>query len=44
MDLKAFDTFSWQVLEDLRKNTRDISAEDFEYAIDEVFVTHLSNG
>jgi hypothetical protein len=44
MDLKAFDTYSWQVLEDLRKNTKDLTAEEFEWAIDETFVTHLSNG
>ena len=44
MDLKAFDTYSWQVLQDLRKNTKKISAEEFKWAIDENFVTLLSNG
>lgn len=44
LDLKSFDTYSWQVLEDLRKNTKEISEEEFEYAIEEYFVTHLSNG
>jgi len=43
-DLKAFDTYSWQVLQDLRKNTKKISAEEFKWAIDENFVTLLSNG
>lgn len=44
LDLKAFDTYSWQVLHDLRKNTKKISAEEFNLAIDEYFVTLLSNG
>jgi len=44
LDLKAFDTYSWQVLQDLRKNTKKISAEEFKWAIDENFVTLLSNG
>ena len=44
LDLKAFDTYSWQVLHDLRKNTKKISAEEFSLAIDESFVTLLSNG
>ncbi|TNV74071.1 hypothetical protein FGO68_gene5475 [Halteria grandinella] len=44
MDLKQFDTFSWQVIQDLRQNSKDVSEEDFEYAVDENFVTLLSNG
>ena len=44
MDLKAFDTYSWQVIDDLRSNTKDLSEEDFEAAIEEYFVTLLSNG
>lgn len=44
MDLKGFDTYSWQVIEDLRNNTKDLSEEDFDACIDEYFVTLLSNG
>lgn len=44
MDLKAFDTYSWQVIEDLRNNAKGLSDEDFDAAIDEYFVTLLSNG
>ena len=43
-DLKAFDTYSWQVIDDLVNNTKDLSEEDFDAAIDEYFVTLLSNG
>jgi hypothetical protein len=32
------------VLHDLRKNTKKISTEEFNLAIDEYFVTLLSNG
>ncbi len=44
MDLKAIDTFSWQVIEDLRKNTKTLSDEDFDAAIEEYFVTLNSCG
>lgn len=44
MDLKAFDTYSWQVIEDLRNNTKDLSEEEFDAVVDEYFVTLLSNG
>ncbi len=44
LDLKAFDCYSWQVIEDLRNNTKDLSDEDFEAAIEEHFVTLNSNG
>ena len=44
MDLKSFDTYSWQVIKDLRDNTKDLSEEDFDSVIDEYFVTLLSNG
>lgn len=43
-DLKAFDTYSWQVVDDLINNTKDLSDEDFNAGIDEYFVTLLSNG
>ncbi|CDW82480.1 hect e3 ubiquitin [Stylonychia lemnae] len=43
-DLKAFDTYSWQVIEDLRNNAKGLSDDDFEAAIEEQFVTLLSNG
>ena len=32
------------MIQDLRQNTKDVSEEDFEYAVDETFVTLLSNG
>jgi len=32
------------VIDDLRMNTKNLSTEDFEYAVDETFVTLLSNG
>lgn len=32
------------MIEDLRMNSKDLTEEDFEYAVDETFVTLLSNG
>jgi hypothetical protein len=32
------------MIEDLKLNTRELSEEDFTYAVDESFVTLLSNG
>ena len=43
-DLKAFDTFSWKALENLRLNGKQLTEETFEYGVDEYFVTILSNG
>ena len=44
LDLKGIDTFSYKVIDDLRMNTKGLSEEDFKYAVDEYFVTLLSNG
>jgi hypothetical protein len=43
-DLKTFDTYSWQVIQDLKDHAKNLSEEDFESAIDETFETHLSDG
>lgn len=43
-DLKQIDTFSWQVIEDLRKHKLTLSQEEFEATVDERFVTLLSDG
>jgi hypothetical protein len=43
-DLKTFDTYSWQVIQDLKVHSKNLSAEDFDAAIDETFETHLSDG
>jgi HECT-domain (ubiquitin-transferase) len=32
------------MIEDLRLNSKDLSEEDFEFAVDEYWVTLLSNG
>ncbi|CDW73494.1 UNKNOWN [Stylonychia lemnae] len=43
-DLKLIDTFSWQVIEDFRNHKKTLTPEDFEFAIDQKFVTLLSDG
>lgn len=43
-DLKAFDTFSWKALDNLRLNGKQLTEETFEDGVDEYFVTILSNG
>lgn len=42
-DLKGFDTYSWQIIEDLKKKTANLSDEEFEMQIEEKFVTRLSD-
>jgi hypothetical protein len=44
LDLKGIDTFSYKVIDDMRMNTKALSEDDFQYAVDEYFVTLLSNG
>jgi hypothetical protein len=44
IDFKGFDTYSWQIMEDLKKKAAQLSKEDFEAAIEEKFVTRLSDG
>lgn len=43
-DLKGFDTFSWQVIEDLKKQSLKLSDKEFNAVVEEFFVTRLSNG
>jgi hypothetical protein len=43
-DLTSFDTYSWQILEDLRKQSEKLSEEEFEAIVQETFVTRLSDG
>ena len=43
-DLKGFDTYSWQVVEDLKKQSAKLSDEEFNLAVEEKFVTRLSDG
>jgi E3 ubiquitin-protein ligase HERC2 len=43
-DLKGFDTYSWQVIQDLRKHAKELDETSFEYAVDQNFTTVLSNG
>lgn len=43
-DLKSFDTYAWQELQDLRKKARDLSASDFEMYVEQDFTTRLTTG
>ena len=42
--MKAVDTYSWQVLEDLRTQAAALSEEEFGASVNEFFVTFLSDG
>ena len=41
-DLKTFDTYSWQVIQDLKKHS-NLDEQEFDAAIEECFVTLSSN-
>lgn len=43
-DLKGFDTYSWQIIEDLKKQSVKLSDKEFSATIEEKFVTRLSDG
>ena len=43
-NLKEIDTFSWQVLENLKLKAATLSKEEFEENVDERFITLLSDG
>lgn len=43
-DLKGFDTYSWQIIEDLKKQSAKLTDADFEQQIDQTFVTRLTDG
>ena len=43
-DLKGLDTYSWQIVEDLKKQAEKLTNEEFSAQIEEVFVTRLSDG
>lgn len=42
--MEEFDTYSHQCLKDLKKNAEKYKPEEFNAAIEESFVTFLSNG
>ena len=42
-DLKDFDTYTWQVLQETRSNASNFPAEDFDAVVEEKFITFLSN-
>jgi len=42
-DLKGFDTYSWQIIEDLKKQSKKLSEDEFDAVVEEVFVTRLSD-
>ena len=43
-DLDSFDTYSAQVLQDLRQHSKALSDEEFKETVDQNFTTVLSNG
>lgn len=43
-DMKGFDTYSWQVIQDLRKHSKELDDVNFEQAVDQTFTTVLVNG
>ena len=43
-DLKSFDTYAWQELQNIRKNLKEFTAEEFDAITDEQFVTKLTSG
>ncbi|CDW84904.1 hect e3 ubiquitin [Stylonychia lemnae] len=43
-DLKGFDTYSWKIIEDLKKQAKKLSDKEFSAVVEEAFVTRLSDG
>jgi hypothetical protein len=43
-DLKGVDTYSWQIVEDLKKQAGKLSDDEFIKVVDQTFVTRLSDG
>ena len=42
-DLKDFDKYSWQCLEDLKSNAKKLNDQEFEATVQQNFTTYLSN-